>query len=168
MFFRLFLLMTLIPILEIIFLLKIHGHLASFLGGGEALLVTIGSILLTGAIGANLARSQGFQVLRRMQEASARGQIPGEELVDGAMILVGGVLLLTPGYFTDVVGFILMIPVSRNALKGTVKRWLQNQVQRGHVHVAYYSSSPGTTNAPRHQHDPNVIDIDPISDRSDR
>ena len=77
----LFLLMTTIPIIEIYFIIQIHQSFASFLGSGYALLITIGSIILTGLIGANLARNQGFKVMGRIQERMAQGQIPGNDMI---------------------------------------------------------------------------------------
>ena len=114
---------------------------------------------------------KGFKPWQRSKLASAKGQMPTDELVDGVMILVGGVLLLTPGYFTDIFGFILMIPLSRNALKSSVRNWFQKQMQSGRVHVQYYSNQGGGFhgyNQPQRPQDPNVLDVTPISDRSDR
>ena len=171
---KLFMLMTLIPILEIMLLLQIHGQLASFLGSGQALLITIGSVLLTGFIGANLARSQGFQVLSRIQGNMSRGQMPGDDLLDGVMILVGGVFLLTPGYATDLLGFFLMIPTTRALLKSAVISWFKEQIAKGTVNVYYSSQSNsgyhgGSVDSfhTKENSDPNIVDVKPISDRSD-
>ena len=101
MFLRLFLLMSVIPILEIMFLLRVHGTLSSFMGGGQALFITIGSIVLTGMIGARLAQSQRLASPAKIQTQTGQGKVPSNELIEGVMILIGGVLLLTPGYFTD-------------------------------------------------------------------
>ena len=170
--------MTVIPILEIVLLLNIHGHLASFLGSGNALLITIGTIILTGVIGANLAKSQGFAILTRIQKCTATGQMPTDELIEGIMVLVGGVLLLTPGYATDLLGFTLMLPPSRILLKNTVKAAFQSAISNGSVHVRYYGQ--GGNQQAHHGHvyethyqesvrqrtDSNVIDVEPIIDNS--
>ena len=75
---------------------------------------TIGLIMMTGVAGAWLARSQGVEILRRIQEETSRGQMPATTLIDGALILVGGLLLLTPGFFTDALGFSFLIQLRTN------------------------------------------------------
>ena len=171
MFLKLFLLMTIVPILEIVLLLKIHGHLAGFLGGGQALLITIGSVILTGVIGANLARSQGFALLNRIQKSTAAGQIPGDELIEGAMVLVGGVLLLTPGYATDLFGFLLMAPLTRGLLKNSLKEVFTRGIKSGNIHVNYYGQTSNHTHShqqdfQRQEIDENIIDVETVVDHS--
>ena len=163
--------MTIIPILEIILLLNIHGHLSTFLGSGNALLVTVGSIVVTGVLGANLAKSQGFAIMGRIQKCTASGQMPTDELIEGIMVLVGGVLLLTPGYATDLLGFTLMLPPSRVLLKNSVKAAFASAIKSGNVHVRYYGQGQGFPsnyqNTVKENFDPKVIDVEPIVDHSD-
>ena len=102
MVFKLFLLFTLIPIIELMILID--------LGSSIGLAPTLGVVILTGALGAWAARTQGFYVVSRIQAEMAEGRLPGAEMVEGAMVLVGGVLLLTPGLLTDAAGFALMAP----------------------------------------------------------
>lgn len=77
-------------------------------------LATLGLILLTAIVGSLLLRTQGFGILRRISEETRAGRVPGRELIHGAMILVAGVLLLTPGFVTDTLGFLLFIPKVRD------------------------------------------------------
>lgn len=101
-------LLLLIPILEIGVFIAVGGQIGVF--------STLGMILLTAVIGSILLRWQGFQVLSKLQAESAAGKVPGKELVHGAMILVAGVLLLTPGFVTDSIGFLLFVPGIRNVI----------------------------------------------------
>ena len=96
---------------------------------------TIGLIMLTGIAGAWLARSQGVEILRRIQDETARGQMPAITLIDGALVLVGGLLLLTPGFFTDVLGFSFLVPLTRDLWRNVLNLWLQKQVQQGSVMI---------------------------------
>lgn len=118
MFFRLFLLFTAVPLLELMILIE--------LGSAFGLAPTIGLVLLTGAIGAWAARAQGFYVLSRIQGELGRNQLPAAQLVDGAMVLVGGVLLITPGLLTDLTGFALMVP----GFRAVIRQWLMNKFEK--------------------------------------
>lgn len=77
---------------------------------------TIGLIVLTGIIGATLARQQGLSTLAKIQNELKQGRAPTQELVEGAMIVVGGLVLLTPGILTDIFGFAMMVPGIRRSL----------------------------------------------------
>ncbi|MEL6543974.1 MAG: FxsA family protein [Myxococcota bacterium] len=105
-------------------------------------LPTLGIVIATGFIGAALARSQGFAVLRRIREESAQGRAPTDALTDGAMVLVAGTLLITPGVLTDMVGFALLIPPLRAVLKGFVAARLARSVQAGRTAVFYGAVPP--------------------------
>ncbi len=120
----LFLLFVIIPLLEI----------AAFIKIGEAIGVipTLLGCVVTAVIGAFLVRLQGFGVLRRGQEVIACGQLPVDELAHGVMILVAGALLMTPGYVTDTMGFLLLVPPVRLAVAGAGMGWLKKHAQ---VHV---------------------------------
>jgi len=96
---------------------------------------TIGLIMLTGAAGAWLARSQGVEILRKIQEETAQGQMPAITLIDGALVLVGGLLLLTPGFFTDVLGFSFLVPMTRDFWRKGLSAWLQKQLRQGTVTI---------------------------------
>ena len=132
MLFRLFLLFALIPVIELALLVEVGGRI------GEA--PTIAVVLGTGAAGAWLARSQGLRALQRLQEAVRTAQFPGEEIFDGILILAGGLLLLTPGFLTDILGFCALVPGSRYLLKTLVKSRVRGRMQNprdGAVHAHY-------------------------------
>lgn len=93
------------------------AEIAVFILVGQyiGLLPTLAMIFITAVLGSLLLRVQGFGLLRRIQAETERGAVPGRELVHGVMILVAGLLLLTPGFITDVLGFLLFIPPVRDA-----------------------------------------------------
>ena len=96
---------------------------------------TIGLIMLTGTAGAWLARSQGLEILRKIQEETSQGQMPAITMIDGALVLVGGLLLLTPGFFTDVLGFSFLVPMTRDFWRKGLSAWLQKQLRKGTVTI---------------------------------
>ncbi len=109
---RLLLLFILLPMVELALLLVIAQHTSP--------LFTIGLIIVTGVVGAWLARREGTQCLSRIQAELSEGQLPGDSLVDGLMILIAGAVLITPGVLTDILGFSLLIPPVRASLKQLV------------------------------------------------
>jgi UPF0716 protein FxsA len=104
----LFLLFILMPVAEITVLIKVGG----FLGLGN----TVALILTTAFIGAYLIRRQGLQTLLKINQRFTAGEVPARELLEGIIIAVGGALLLTPGFITDVIGFCCVLPGSRQLL----------------------------------------------------
>jgi len=89
---------------------------------------TLGIILLTGMLGAALTKSQGTRALRNFRQASAEGRLPHAEIVEGLMILIAGALLLSPGFFTDLIGFAILVPPIRAALRKTVVAFLMQRI----------------------------------------
>lgn len=124
----LILLLTLVPIAELTVLLSVHRALADVFGGRVALLISIGSVVMTGVLGAWLARRQGLAALRALRSTLERGEYPGTELMDTVLIVVGGALLLTPGYLTDVVGISLLIPWTRRLHRQALTSWLHRRI----------------------------------------
>jgi UPF0716 protein FxsA len=112
MFLRLLLLFTVVPLIELFLLVK----LGTVIGIGATVLIVIS----TGVLGAWLARRQGLGVLRRLSEDLNEGRLPGDTLIDGLLILVAGVLLLTPGLITDTIGFLLLLPQGRTVVRRIV------------------------------------------------
>ena len=105
-------LLLIVPILEIaVFIL---------VGGQIGLIATLAMILLTAILGSILLRIQGFSVINRIQAQANSGELPGRELANGAMIMVAGVLLLTPGFITDGLGFLLFFPPFRDFIWATI------------------------------------------------
>ncbi len=114
---KLFLVFTIIPIIEIYLMIK----MGSFFGA----LTPISLVIITGFLGAFLARIQGLQTFYRIQESLNDGRMPKGELLDALLIVLAGIVLLTPGFLTDSVGFMLLIPVTRNLFK----YWLRRQIK---------------------------------------
>lgn len=127
MLFRLILIFTIIPVIELAVLIKIGGIIGT--------LNTVMVILITGIWGAMLARAQGLKVLQRMRENTLAGIMPTEELFDGAMVLVGGALLLTPGFVTDFLGLVFLIPQTRSLIKEYLRRWIQHKMDSGQIYT---------------------------------
>ncbi|CAM4359341.1 FxsA family protein [Paenibacillus tarimensis] len=114
---------VIIPAIEIWGILR----MGSWIGGTATFLL----ILLTGVIGAYLARKEGRKALLEAQRQMQSGQIPGRTLLDGICIVIGGVLLLTPGFITDAVGFSLLIPPTRMMYRGILLKWLEKRLRSG-------------------------------------
>lgn len=111
---KLLIVMTVIPAIELALLLS----LGRWMGTAETVLL----IVLTGFLGATLAKREGLGVLRQLKEDAARGIPPADRLVEGLMVLVGGVLLITPGVLTDLAGVLMMI--------GPTRRWMAPRIKR--------------------------------------
>ncbi|HKJ28722.1 MAG: membrane protein FxsA [Deltaproteobacteria bacterium] len=127
MFIKLLIIFVFVPVMELYILIE-AGRM---IGIGA----TVGLIMLTGVAGAWLARSQGLEILRRIQQETANGQMPAQTLIDGALILVGGLLLLTPGFFTDALGFSFLVPITRELWRKGLSAWLEKQVRQGSVTI---------------------------------
>jgi UPF0716 protein FxsA len=130
MLFRLFLLFTIVPVIEIYLIIRV----GSLIGA----LPTVLLLLALSSAGAWLVRAQGFALMRRIQAELAEGRLPAAELLDGAMVLVGGVLLLTPGFFTDLLGLFFLIPATRTLIKQFVRLWLQRRLDRGTITIGRF------------------------------
>ncbi|MEM9063155.1 MAG: FxsA family protein [Pseudomonadota bacterium] len=120
----LFLLLVAVPVIEIALFIQIGGEIGTW--------PTIAIVILTALIGSVMLRQQGLRVLQDVQGRLMSGEDPGRLLADGAMILVSGALLLTPGFFTDAVGFLLLVP----AVRGIVYAWLKTRIRMQTVTTA--------------------------------
>ena len=105
------------PILEMWILISVGSHIGA--------INTILLVLLTALVGIALLRAQSFETLWRGREKLQQGQVPAQEMAEGIILAVSGALLLTPGFVTDVVGFIGLVPVSRKALIGALLQRLK-------------------------------------------
>ncbi|UFT98010.1 membrane protein FxsA [Radiobacillus kanasensis] len=92
-------------------------------------------IILTGVIGAWLAKQQGTEALNRARQSINVGQVPHEQIIDGICILLGAAFLVTPGFITDTIGFLLLIPVSRRPIKLWMKAILSKMLSRGTITI---------------------------------
>ena len=108
MFPRLLLLFTIVPLIELALLVYVSQFISP--------LGTIALVIVTGVLGAALARHEGMRCWQKIQEKLAAGQAPGAELIEGPMILIAGVVLITPGVLTDMCGLLLLIPPIRKAI----------------------------------------------------
>ena len=122
------------PILLIIFIvlpvceLWLLFHIAAVIGPGGGL-ITFGLVILTGMIGAHLARGQGIKVFSAIQQDLAEARMPTDHLLSGLLVLVGGVMLITPGIMTDLTGMFLMIPGNRRLLVPLIKGYFARRLQ---------------------------------------
>lgn len=107
-----FILFLVIPIIEIFFLIKVGEVIGAF--------PTIILVVLTAVIGAGLLRQQGLSTLARFQKNLSTGKIPAQEMVEGILLAVGGALLMTPGFVTDTMGFLCLLPFSRKFIAGNI------------------------------------------------
>jgi len=115
MFLKLFLAFTLVPFIEIYLLIKIGGQVGAF--------NTILIVILTGLLGASLARLEGIKTMTKVRDSLNRGDLPAEEMLDAMLIFVAGIVLLTPGFLTDLTGLALLVP----KLRFWFKRWLRKK-----------------------------------------
>jgi len=136
----LFLAFIIVPIIEIYLLIKV----GSTIGVGFTLLL----IIATAIIGAYLLRLQGISTLSRVQLSLSQGQIPAIELIEGILLVATGALLLTPGFFTDAIGFLGLIPYTRR----TFVFWLINR-----FNVTTTSANP-TTHSRQSQQNKRIIE----------
>ncbi|MCP4216555.1 MAG: membrane protein FxsA [bacterium] len=123
MFGNLLLLFIVVPIVEIYILVNAGQVLGTW--------NTIGIVILTGVAGASFAKSEGARVIYDIRNAMAAGQMPGRELMQGAMILAGGIMLLTPGFLTDIVGFSLLIPFTRKLYSKVALNYFKKKMKSG-------------------------------------
>lgn len=129
MFFRLLLLFTIVPITDLYLLLKLGEIIGAY--------YTVIIILGTGFAGVYLAKSQGFAVINKYREQLGSGQMPGDQLLEGVMILVGALFLLTPGLLTDTTGFLFLLPVTRRPIREFIKKKLRKALSNGSVNISF-------------------------------
>jgi UPF0716 protein FxsA len=120
---RLFLIFAIVPVIEVWLLITVGRVIGP--------LPTVAILLAISLAGAWLARSQGFRVIVAIRDELAAGRLPAAHLFDGALILAGGILLLTPGFFTDFIGLYFLIPVTRTLLKRWLRNWLERRLRQG-------------------------------------
>lgn len=127
---KLFLLFAVIPVAEIYVLVSV--------GGVIGVLPTVALVLLTALAGAHLARMQGLAVMMRIRENLAQGFMPAEELLDGLLIFLAGMTLLTPGFLTDIMGLLILLPATRNIFKRWLRKKFDEWRQNPNVHITFY------------------------------
>jgi len=135
---RLFLLFTLVPLLELWLLLRI--------GAWVGLLPTLALVVATGMAGAWLARREGTRCWAAVQSELAAGHVPGEQLLHALLVFAAGLLLVTPGVLTDVTGLLLLVRPTRRAAVRALRRRLEAGVRRGSVRI--FSAGMGRASGP--------------------
>jgi len=126
---RLILIFIVVPLIEILLLIEIGNRIGA--------LNTILIIVLTAILGASMMRQQGFTIMRNIQRDLSQGRMPTGELINGALVLVGGIVLLTPGFLTDAVGFILLIPATRGFIRKKIQRLIRRKIESGDIHIFF-------------------------------
>lgn len=152
-----FLLFIAMPILEIYVILQV--------GQAIGVLPTIAVLIVDSIVGTWLMRSQGRAVWRRFTEALEAGRPPAREVLDGALVIVGGALCLAPGFVTDAFGLFLIAPPTRAIVRRALVRRL---ARRGAMHVGMWARPPaGTQPRPPAQHD-DVVDGTVVDEHTER
>ncbi|MDC0302746.1 FxsA family protein [bacterium] len=149
MFGKLLILFILVPIAEL--------YLFMTLGKELGLWPTLAIIVITAILGAALTKSQGRRAMQKIQAATAEGRMPTEEALEGLMILLAGAVLLTPGFLTDTVGFLLLFPPARAIVAGYARKSL-----KGKIHFVTPGKPPQPSQKERPKSkldDGNVIDV---------
>ncbi|WP_394233197.1 FxsA family protein [Niallia oryzisoli] len=119
-------------VLILLFILIPAAEIAVLLLSGNTIGVwpTVALLIATGVLGSYLAKKQGMDTLRKVQEQLQYGRMPGDEILDGICILLGGVMLLSPGFLSDIFGLLLLLPPSRAALKPIILKMLKKWMNR--------------------------------------
>jgi len=133
---KLFLLFAILPILEIAILINVGEQI----GGWN----TVAIVIATAFLGAHLVRQQGLSTLLSAQQKMQGGTIPGQEMAEGLLLVISGVLLVTPGFITDIFGFLLCLPftrplIAKSLLKQMALKVVQTNQQGGHFTGAQYT-----------------------------
>ncbi len=147
----LFLLFLIVPLIEIgIFIL---------VGQAIGLWLTLGGVVVTALIGSAIIRVQGLSLISEIQRLMGVGTLPARQIADGVMLAISGALLLTPGYFTDAIGFALLVPGFRTLVYNYLKSRIQivGTFQAGSRHEAGFSDPFRDTGAAE---DPDIVDLD--------
>jgi len=153
MFISLVLLFTIVPVIEIFLLFKV----GDIIGGLNTILI----VLLTGVIGASLARSQGRRILTEINQRVSRGEIPTEQWIHGLLVFGGGLLLMTPGFFTDFMGTAMILPGSRRLFVKWLKLYFAKKIKKGNVQVYTFSHSTNDFETPHQTPPPTLRDVTP-------
>ena len=130
---RLFFLFTIVPIIELYLLIKVGNSIGA--------LNTVMLLIGTAFFGAFLVRLEGAKTLGRISTNLSQGIAPAEEIVDGLLVFAAGVLLITPGIFTDILALFLLIPFSRTLFKRWLRRKFDRFVASGQTRIYFHGRS---------------------------
>lgn len=129
---------TLVPLIELALLIKVGEYVG--------VIPTIFLVASTGILGVSLARSQGYQVIKRIKTNLNQGNMPADDLIGGFLIFIGGTMLLTPGLLTDLTGFSLILPVTRNFYSRLIKTRLMKYLEKADINISSYTGFTGDNN----------------------
>lgn len=118
-----------VPLLELWLLIRV----GEILGAARTIMI----VIATGVVGAAAARRQGAEIVRLIQSDLATGKMPAPHMLDGLMILIAGLLLVTPGLMTDTAGFLLLVPLIRNEIRQWMRRKLERKLKDGAVEIRF-------------------------------
>jgi UPF0716 protein FxsA len=149
---KLFLLFTVVPAIDLYLLIKIGGYI----GAGPALALAVG----VGLVGAWLARREGVRVLREWQAAVVRGEMPREGVTSSLLVLVGGVMLIAPGFLTDIIGLLLLIPPTRRLVANWLAAYARKQLEAHTVEMVGGVVDESLGGMSKGRPRGNVIDVD--------
>ena len=127
---KLFLLFAILPIIEIAVLVNVGEQI----GGWN----TVAIVIATAFLGAHLVRQQGLHTLLNAQQKMHTGMLPGQELAEGLLLVIAGILLVTPGFITDILGLLLCLPVSRPAIARALLKQLSVRVVNTHSQHSHF------------------------------
>ena len=127
---RLLILFILVPLIELYILIKIGAHLGAF--------QTVALVVFTALFGIVITRVEGLMKLQQIKQSFSQGIVPAEEMVDGVLIVVAGILLIIPGVLTDLFALALLIPYTRTIFKRWLRHRFDRMVAAGNVRLEYY------------------------------
>jgi UPF0716 protein FxsA len=130
MFYKLLLPFILIPFIELAILIRLGQYIG--------LWPTLALVIVTGTVGTVLTKREGLAVVYRIREALNQGTLPGRHLIDGFLILLGGILLITPGILTDVTGFLFILPITRYKIRERIINWLRRKLLKGSFNLRFF------------------------------
>lgn len=152
MFYKFLLIFIVVPLIELYFLLEISQFIGVF--------TTVMIIIFTGAAGVSIAKRQGYQVVNNIRSTLNAGKMPTDDLISALLILIGGVTLLTPGFLTDITGFLLILPGSRDLIAALVKKYFVKHVKTNNVNVYYNNKQYNNSNQKDRNFENNNFDDD--------
>ncbi|HHY11902.1 MAG TPA: FxsA family protein [Firmicutes bacterium] len=113
-------LVMVVPVLELALLIEVGKRIGTWW--------TLAIVVGTGVLGGTLLAAEGYGVFRKAKKEVNEGRIPKNQIIDGLLVVIGAVLLVTPGLITDTVGLILLFPLTRLPVRSAVKRWIQQYI----------------------------------------
>lgn len=148
MFAKLFLLFAILPIIEIALLINVGESI----GGWN----TVAIVIITAFFGAHLVRQQGLTTMMLARQKMQQGQLPGQEMAEGLLLLIAGVLLVTPGFITDIIGFLFALPLTRPALARAMMTQFSGNItmHTHHQHSPFHQQHQSGNTGFEHREEP--------------